>query len=575
MLPPQVYEKTPSKAERKVFAKIKRELDDSWTVLHSLGFAGHRTKPWAEIDFVLVGPSGVYCLEVKGGRVRREEGMWVFIDRDGEETRKSEGPFAQVGSATAALKNHIFDRYPEARRAPVAWGVVTPDIEWKVDGIDTPEGVVCDTVDFRSPFIGYLNRLDDYWRRWFENRNFSMAGLNESHRSSIVDVLRADFDLRPTLAAQLGLVNDELLRLTEEQYRVLDGLKTNARALIRGGAGTGKTYLALEDARREAATGNRVLLTCHNRRLADLLRGIVIDESGITIRHLHGILTDLIDRAGMYDRLPDEVDSSWFAVHQPAVALDALIELDELDVYDTLIVDEGQDLLLPAYLDFLDGLLSGGFATGRWRVFMDPKQNIFKVEDPNAMDSLRLGNPVNFDLSVNCRNTQGIAIATSLLAATPIDEVLEAEGPEVKSKWYTTPDDQVRLLESTLAELRKEDVDFNGIVILSRRRRENASIPRTLTDGTRLVSYEEADSRAEQVEFSTIATFKGLEKDVVIMVGVDDLDSAETRADLYVGLSRAKGLLIPIIDESQRSAYERLAAELGERLRGHPPSDRA
>ena len=49
MLPPQVFDKTVSGAERRLFAKIKNELDDRWIVLHSLGLIGHPRKPWAEI----------------------------------------------------------------------------------------------------------------------------------------------------------------------------------------------------------------------------------------------------------------------------------------------------------------------------------------------------------------------------------------------------------------------------------------------------------------------------------------------------------------------------------------------
>ena len=64
----------------------------------------------------------------------------------------------------------------------------------------------------------------------------------------------------------------ELLRLTEQQFAVLDRLRRQRRVSISGGAGTGKTVLALEKARRLAREGSGVLLTCFNRPLADNLR---------------------------------------------------------------------------------------------------------------------------------------------------------------------------------------------------------------------------------------------------------------------------------------------------------------
>src|SRR2546423_12146641 len=107
MYPPEVRVGTASAAEKRIFGRLKQGLSDEWLVLHSLGLAGHERKPWAEIDFVVVGASGVYCLEVKGGRVARKDGTWLFTDKNDEVTSKVEGPFAQVGSAAGALAGHL------------------------------------------------------------------------------------------------------------------------------------------------------------------------------------------------------------------------------------------------------------------------------------------------------------------------------------------------------------------------------------------------------------------------------------------------------------------------------------
>ena len=68
--------------------------------------------------------------------------------------------------------------------------------------------------------------------------------LDRRDMKHILDVLRGDFDLKPSLAMQIGYANRDLIRLTEEQYRVIDGLRENPRLLVSGGAGTGKTVLA-------------------------------------------------------------------------------------------------------------------------------------------------------------------------------------------------------------------------------------------------------------------------------------------------------------------------------------------
>ena len=88
------------------YAKLSRE----WVTLHSLGLSTHERKPWAEIDFVLAGPAGLFCLEVKGGRIARTDGMWSFTNKAGRTDEKREGPFEQVGSAAAALYKYILSK---------------------------------------------------------------------------------------------------------------------------------------------------------------------------------------------------------------------------------------------------------------------------------------------------------------------------------------------------------------------------------------------------------------------------------------------------------------------------------
>ena len=104
MVPDRPSEHCRSDAERRTFARIRDGLDGNWTCLHSLGLVSHHRKPWAEIDFVLVGPAGIICLEVKGGEISRRAGVWWQRSADGTEHPLKESPFEQVGSASSALR---------------------------------------------------------------------------------------------------------------------------------------------------------------------------------------------------------------------------------------------------------------------------------------------------------------------------------------------------------------------------------------------------------------------------------------------------------------------------------------
>ena len=298
MLPPQAAEKTESSAELRMFRRIRDELSDEWTAIHSLGLTSHRAKPWAEIDFVLVGPDGVYCLEVKGGRIARVDGEWLFTNRRDQTTRKHEGPFAQVGSASATLHRESRENVPSATRVRVSYGVVTPDIVFDVEGPDVEPEIVYDARDLEKPFAAYVKRLVEYWGGRLARSARDPQPVTPAQRSAIVHHLRGDFDLRPSLRAQIGFVNEELLRLTVDQYEVLDGLVDNPRVLVRGSAGSGKTLLAVEEARRQAKQGRRVLLCCFNRMLGQFLGRTASDQPGIDARTIHSLMAGVVRDAG-------------------------------------------------------------------------------------------------------------------------------------------------------------------------------------------------------------------------------------------------------------------------------------
>ena len=74
-----------------------------------------------------------------------------------------------------------------------------------------------------------------------------------------------------------------LLRLSDQQFRILDMLDAERRVAVAGPAGSGKTLAAAEKARRLATQGFDVLFTCFNRPLADHLRKALADEPRIRV----------------------------------------------------------------------------------------------------------------------------------------------------------------------------------------------------------------------------------------------------------------------------------------------------
>ena len=561
LCPGKPAETTHSSAELRVFELIRERLDDEWIALHSLGLAFHATKPWAEIDFVLIGPPGVFCLEVKGGRVARRDGLWHFTDRNDTTTVKTQGPFEQVGTASAALRHYLLGALPWMRKALFGYGVVMPDISFAEEGPDILPDVLCDDRKVTN-WTRYISDLVTYWQQ----RIPKTSKLDMSERMQVLDELRGDFDLRPSLQKLIGDVSSELLSLTREQYRVLDSLEDNERIIVSGGAGTGKTLLCLQEAERQSRLGKKVFLCCFNRNLAFHLREATSGMPGVVVDHLHGFMAEVIGRAHLYKSVPDVEEADRFLVVFPRLCIEALLELNEYEQFDVLIVDEGQDILLPPYLEVLDILLKGGLNQGTWRIFYDAKQNMFNGSSAPGLDLLLRGAPARYSLSVNCRNTAPIAVTTSLLSGVQLEPTLKSTGPDVETHIYANKGEARRMVGRAINRLLSERIGAEQIVVLSRYRLENSSAA-SLTGVPFPIATWEGPVRPRSIRFSTVASFKGLESDVVLLVDVDDLESPDGRQSIYVGASRARVLLQVFVHSGQQESLTRTAFEFGKAMR--------
>jgi hypothetical protein len=94
-------------------------------------------------------------------------------------------------------------------------------------------------------------------------------------------------------------------------------------------------------------------------------------------KRVRSLMFELIREASLIHELPDACQEDLLTKFYPDLACQALLQLQESGPYDLLVLDETQDLLLPAFVDVLDLLLKGGFKAGRWRAFYDPKQDLY------------------------------------------------------------------------------------------------------------------------------------------------------------------------------------------------------
>ena len=572
MIPARIDDDRASSGERRVFDLLENDpATTDWTVLHSLGIACRPTGPYGEIDFVVIIPGeGVICLEVKGGRLSCESGAWRTMDRHGNVATLKKSPFLQARASMFALRNAIVRHFGEAApetRCPIGCAVVFPDLPCPPLTPEFERSDVIDSDDLREPISKSIMRVARRRLREFQLRHGDRLPTAPEARA-IRNFLRPDFELIVAKGVSVGRIEKKLLRLTEEQYARLDELEANPCCLFEGAAGTGKTLLALEYARRASGNGSRVALLCFNRLLGEWLQEQT-KGTGVTAGTWHGVVRDLIlESRSANDFREDERKAlrrgdtkALFAETYPFYADLALEELGIL--FDVLVMDEAQDLCSQHILDVLNLFMLGGLAGGRWAIFGDfTRQALYGgAKYPIATLSRRCDHFVRARLTLNCRNTRRIAEETTLVAGfdKPPFRLGNELGLPVEHRYWKRPADLVDSLTIVVDRLVKDQMSVEDVMILSPRRLENSG----LAEVERISRFPLVDiSRGianvrQSLKFSTIHSFKGLESPVVIIVDINQVDSDEPQSLLYVAMSRARSFLILMISEAARTSLER------------------
>ena len=537
MIPPSIAPETPN-SERRVYEQLRESLPDSWTVVHSQRFLlpGNRRPREGEIDFLILNPErGIIGLEVKGGQVQRTADGWYSVDRHGER-HSIKDPGRQAARAIHAIVEYLHDARGFGRRyrCEFGWGVVLPDIKVPEDlGPDLPRPVIVDRNDL-TELRSAIDRVFDYHR---------LSGtLARNAVDALIRVLQERFPPASTLAVLFRVEELDFLRLTDEQITLLDSLSSHKRAAIEGAAGTGKTVLAMEKARRLAATGARVLLLCFNIPLAAHLRRQA-REHGFIVETFHQFCERSAGLAHLPFRVPENRDllPRFYEEEAPMLLLEALQKIPE-ERYDAIVVDEGQDFL-PDWWPCLEDALKNG-SEGTLYAFYDPDQTIFgNYRPPEALDV------VEHRLVYNCRNTVSIiefAARRADLKSSPRFRVGTPQGTEVEEIACQHACDLCRSVAERLDRLvDDEGIDPGRIAILSNR--TIASTPFAL-DGRAgrfaLVNLDEGHGSKNRVTFETLYRFKGLEADVVFLLVLPGGAKKLEPTDVYVAATRARHLLV-------------------------------
>lgn len=570
MIPPYLAEDIKSTGERYIFDLLKNDPATSdWIVIHSLGLKRHVRKPEGEIDFVVLVPDkGVFSLEVKSGQVTCRDGVWTFTNRYGEANTKVRGPFEQVREAMYSLRNQVIEKFGKKHRLThilFGYGVLFPHMVYNDDSVEYETWMVYDKDSRRYPISKYitglakhfLSKMNEY--QWFDE-NASKPSKKEI--DELVKFFRGNYEKFVSRQALIDDMEYLLNKFTEEQCSCLDQLGDNPRCLFVGSAGTGKTILALEAARRALSEGKRTLVLSFNTLLAARIRYELQDVSGhlLFAGSFHQYLVRI---SGESSHSSD--DPEYFPYTLPIKALDS-IDKGIVELAEILIVDEAQDLITPEYLDVMDSLLIGGLSGGNWSMFADfERQAIYSKLTREQLILLiyERSSFIQFKLTTNCRNSKSIVRETSLVCGFHPPKVLDViEGVPVNYSFYNDNQNQVEKIVEIIKHLRDNGISNSKIIVLSPNRLENSCISLMKAYKVTVATPENFDNCGpNELLFSTIHAYKGLECSNVILCDVNRLDNQMYKQLLYIGMSRARVGLYIFAHESSRSYYQSLLKE--------------
>lgn len=476
----------------------------------------------SETDFVIFNPDkGIICLEAKAGSVYCENETWYY----GSGKKMShDGPYRQAANNKWKLRNYIEDNgmYDIINNCKFLHAVWFPCIDNStlmsqpsVSDFDRKITLTKEALDNIEYYIERIYKINVGKSVVTNLQAYQIKRLLES-------ILSPTFKLIPSLKSKVDLGEKVFFRMLSEQVNILNYLEEQPVAAINGVAGSGKTLIALEKARRSAEKGEKVLFLCFNRFLKDYLKENYRNDN-IDFYTLDGLSCKLCksDKPDMY-KLKDKV-----------------IELfvEEEFPYKHIIIDEGQDfgqedIVNSEIIEELQKIVLDDTINGSFYIFYDRLQLV----QGNRVPQYIMDADCRLTLYKNCRNTKNIATTSvrpfpNLKRNKMSENSIAGNSPEI---FFSDNDKSIIMkINERIEEYWKQKI--TDIVILTCETEDRSILSKQIKD-------EDYICNGKRIKFTTCRKFKGLEANVVFLVDInkDMLTMKDETRIFYVGASRAK-----------------------------------
>jgi hypothetical protein len=536
-----------------IVAKRLALLSDEWVIRWGFYYDSDR-----EGDFLILGPTGgVLVLEVKGGELRKLStiGRWEGPDRD--------HPMAQLLAE---------------------WGAIIIRLQETADGNAVPfvAKALClaeQTVDRKTPAYKVIDRnlivdrgdlaaFETTWDRLFPRRH----PVPEDARKVFLDSFAKD--ISPKEIKHFVTETDRiLLQQTIAEYQVLDLLRDNRQLVVQGGPGSGKTWLALEQAFRYAEEGLRVLLLCYNVALTDQLSALVakrkLKKGEVIVRSWAGLARELLEGAGLGWDEPTGLTESdlYFGEVVPSLMRDIAQDQQFEPRFDALVVDEAQDHDTSWRRSESDEAASGWWevywrllrekTSARMAIFYDSDQRqLFRRKEGFDVTRIikRLTQPAHASLLFTHRYSRPVfeflktlrSDATLNLVSNLRYRTVLPEGPDVELYTIKSERTAEKLEEIVTRWVNDGFCRVDEILILSP---HGTKVKTSLAGCSQIGEWPLASCvirKPGELSLLSINKAKGLDSLAVIMIDTqsfDKLSNPQQQMDYFMGASRSRQLL--------------------------------
>ena len=559
-------------------ARHLQKLPDDWVIRWGF-FYTDRNDVRREGDFLILAPfGGALVLEVKGGIPRQfsATGQWEGEHRDNPLTQLD----AEWISVVKSLKG------TPAQPLYVAKALGLPAVTADLDD-ERCCGLSRDVV-LAGNEMADLSLLGSAMMRFFKPgaRSGGVRPVTEEAKDAFLEIYGGGCD-PVSVKHFLDHTEARFRQQMISEYEVLDMLQGNQQLLVEGGCGSGKSWYAMEQARRYANEGKTVLFLAYNRALTRTLRMDVacdkghglLGEGNIVVKNFEELSAVILNES--LDALLPPEDSSkdvlnhFYEVELPTKVLTTLRSfphLESLTKYDALVVDEGQDhdtSLLPVVSKEFPEAACGWWSIywtllkeqcdAPMAIFYDRSQRpMFRSKTGFEPERIRgsLSQAAYVRLARSVRYTRSLFDFLTSLHGEGSDDLIASLGdgrqlPEGPAVDMQTAEEDTQALRDQIAHIvsvwERDGLCVPEEVLILHSRSDLAGSAIGQTDklgGYPLIGHHES---GKGIRHCSIHKAKGLDSKAVILVGVTNPSNEEMgsydRFTLFMGASRARQIL--------------------------------